>query len=486
MQSSPIGRWLLGCAGVSLASCYLLVDREADQCTSDADCSAFADAHCDLATATCVGRGSGGAGGSAGGGGEMGGGGAGGGDPCTAVNKPVITVEGDITANDTWLCQNDYLLKGRVFVTPDVTLSIEAGTTIKGKFSSDPLNAAVLVVQPGGALNAVGTADRPIVFTSEKEPQFRVAGDWGGVIILGRARVNEVAPIVEGVTMGGEYGGNDDDDSSGVLRYLRIEYGGTIIGSNNEINGLTFGGVGRGTEVDHIQVRQTLDDCFEFFGGTVNASHLVCQGQEDDGIDWDLGYRGKLQFVVVQHRPNIDEAVNGIEADNSSETALPVSAPTVYNITLIGDNATQASLHYGMVLREWTDVSVFNALVMGYDYGFDVRDDGSGITVGNSIFYGQVLDDIAEDESAADDDAGFDEVAHFNANGNSTADPGISIADALDSSEFKLSPPTALVGGAATPPDDGFLDASATFIGAVRDSTDTWVTEGEWVIWSQN
>jgi len=488
-QKASIPSWLT--AGVALAvgvgACSLVVDNSTEQCTSDADCAKF-NTTCDLTTNLCIdpGSGTGGQGGGTGGQGGNTGGGGGTGDPCDDPDKPVITIEGDITSDASWTCDRDYMLKGRVYVTDGVTLSIQAGTKIMGKFAANELEAAVLVVQPGGMINAVGTADRPIVFTSELEPQFREAGDWGGVIILGRARVNEPSPTIEGITAGGEYGGTEDDDDSGILRYARIEYSGTIIGANNEINGLTFGGVGSGTQIDHIQVRHTLDDCFEFFGGTVNAHHLVCQHNEDDGIDWDLGYRGKLQFVVVQQKPNTNEDMHGIEADNSSETALPVSSPTLYNITLIGNNQALSSVQYGMVLKEWTDATIHNTLVMGFDYGWDVRDEGAGITLANSIFFGQVLDDIAEDETSADDDGGFDEVAVFNANDNTTADPGIPIGDATNPLEFLLGPPAALTDNSVPPPDDGFFDPTANYVGAVEDANDTWVTDGSWVVWDNH
>ena len=134
------------------------------------------------------------------------------------------------------------------------------------------------------------------------------AGDWGGVVILGNAPVNYPGGKgnIEGIlttASGTQYGGADPEDNSGVLRYIRIEYAGVVLSPDNEVNGLTFGGVGRGTKVDHIQVRQALDDCFEFFGGTVDAHHLICQYNQDDGFDTDNGYSGRLQFLVLQQDP---------------------------------------------------------------------------------------------------------------------------------------------------------------------------------------
>src|SRR5262249_41290736 len=154
---------------------------------------------------------------------------------------------------------------------------------------------------------------------------------------------NQGARTVEGVGgVGTEiaYGGNNDEDSSGALKFVRIEYAGFKLSDNNEINGLTLAGVGRGTTLDYIQVRMVLDDCFEFFGGTVNASHLACQYPQDDGLDWDFGYRGKIQFAIVQQDPNTYDDMNGIEADNGANSTewkkLPASNPTVFNVTLCG------------------------------------------------------------------------------------------------------------------------------------------------------
>src|SRR4028119_503940 len=176
----------------------------------------------------------------------------------------------DITTNTTWTNNNIYLLNGIVYVNSGVTLTIEPGTIIKGSFA----NQGALVIRQGGRINAAGTPTQPIVFTSEKPAGMRQPGDWGGLIICGNAPTNRTGnPTIEGGTQA-TYGGTNPADNSGVLQYVRIEYPGIPFLPGNEINGLTLGGVGSGTTIDHIQVTASGDDSFEWFGGTVNAKYL--------------------------------------------------------------------------------------------------------------------------------------------------------------------------------------------------------------------
>jgi hypothetical protein len=408
---------------------------------------------------------------------------------CHRTDKPLVRVEGDVTASDVLTCDKDYLLLGTVFVKAGVILTIEKGTTVRG----DGPSKGTLVVQPGARLVAEGTAEQPIVFTSASEPAARAPGDWGGVILLGRAPVNLPNPSIEGITTGGEYGGPDENDSSGSLRYVRIEYSGVKLGPNNEVNGLTFGGVGRGTTVDHVQVRQTADDCFEFFGGTVNARYLVCQYNGDDGFDWDNGYRGKLQFLVLQQDPRVADETNGFEGDNDAlgTTNGPRSEPTIYNATLCGKGVDVEREQYGMLLRRSTRGRIFNTIVVGFEAGLDVRDaPATEVDVRSCVFADNTAAAIsyAEDGSNTstqrNDDGGFDEVAwvHAPERNNSVAPPNLrSCFDATDLGA--LAPRAPLGASAATPPDDGFFDPSAAFIGAFRGPDDAWA-RGKWVVWS--
>jgi len=475
------------------AGCSLLFDTPAEQCKSDADCSAFgATAQCDIAVGTCILKTatSSGSGSTGGGGAGEGGGGSGPVPKCADPTSPPAEINGDITADDTLTCDKTYLLKGQINIVKGVTLTIEAGTTLLG----DP--NAVLVVQPGGKLNAVGKKDLPIVFTSAKPEGMRAPGDWGGLILLGQAPTNHhdamgnpIQGKIEGVLTGGLYGGLDEDDSSGVLKFLRIEYGGVKIAPNNEINGLTFGGVGRGTIVDFVQVRHTLDDCFEFFGGTVEAKHLACQYPQDDGFDWDNGYKGKLQFLVLQQDPNWVDDMNGFEGDNYP-TADPVgnpygytpkSEPTIYNATLCGkNNFTGAKEQYGVLARRGTLGHLRNVVFAGFQAGFDKRDNVTDIEITNSVFDSVVCDYACTE---TDDDGGFDEAGYLATMSNQNAAEGTPVVDGFNANAPNFTP-NPFPNPPATPPSDGFFDTTGTYIGAFRDATDTWATSGSWAVWT--
>lgn len=265
-----------------------------------------------------------------------------------------------------------WLLRGGVFIGDDenpMTLTILPGTTVYGEAST----GGMLVVRRGARLVADGTVGEPIVFTSSKAEGDRARGDWGGIILNGRATINSCAGAdVEGPCEAfgeggtGYYGGGDDDDDSGVLRYVRVEFAGTLISPENELNGIAFQGVGRGTTVDFVQVHQNDDDGLEFFGGTVDVRHLLVTGVSDDLFDWTDGWRGRGQYLVGQQYPGVGD--NGIEADNNAEArdATPTSAPTLSNVTLIGSPGSAAS-DLGLLLREGTAGKLANVLVVGFD-----------------------------------------------------------------------------------------------------------------------
>lgn len=419
------------------------------------------------------------------GGGEEGGGGEGGGPPATEQE-----LEGEISSI-TLTSDTLWILKGVVSVPAGETLTIEPGTTIVG----DKASLGTLVVQRGGKLDARGTAEAPIVFTSALPVGEREEGDWGGVVILGKAPINEAGgeAEVEGFQEPQLYGGTDADDDSGTLEHVRIEFGGIEISDGNEINGLTLAGVGRGTTIDFVQVKNTLDDCFEFFGGTVNAKYLACQYPTDDGIDWDNGYSGKIQFAVVQQNPNANEDCNGFEGDNDATGTAnaPISHPVIYNATLCGQNFDQSKVQYGMLIRKRSAATLRNILVSGFETGWDVRNTVdplvNPILLQGSVFFGNLANLIAENEpvgSPQDDDAGFDEIAELNKpeNGNSTADP--MLGNCFDPNAPGFGPATSLTTGAVTPPNDGFFDVTASYTGAFKDATDDWAMKGNWPVWS--
>jgi len=308
----------------------------------------------------------------------------------SAWPKPEVTLgpgldAGRVVYNQTWnrtLSPDTlYVLTGQYSVDSTYTLTIPAGTVVRCD------TASVLVIRRGAKIYATGEPCAPVVLTSLKEPGQRNRGDWGGVIILGKAPCNKVEPLIEGGIIEGTYGGSDANDDSGVFKYVRIEYPGYRYQLNNETNGLTMGGVGAGTEIHHVQVSYSFDDGFEWFGGTVNATHLVNYGGTDDEFDTDFGYNGRVQFAFGMKDPNLWDPTgetNGYESDNdgsSSSTATPYTAPVFANTTLIGplhaDSDTLVAgnrFQYSAVLRRSTMCSVLNSAIGGFPWGFSIRD----------------------------------------------------------------------------------------------------------------
>lgn len=425
--------------------------------------------------------------------------GTGGGTPEEMVLPPCAgeaDLTGDVKASTALTADKCYNLKGIVYVKAGATLTIAKGTKIYG----DKTTLGTLVIEPGGKIMAEGTAVNPIVFTSKAPKGQRTPGDWGGVILLGKAPINTAggAGNIEGIppTADTTYGGTDANDSSGKLKYVRIEFGGVQLSPNNEINGLTFGGVGAGTEVEYIMVHDTLDDCFEFFGGTVNAKHLICSYNGDDGFDWDNGFKGKLQFLALQQDPNDAADDNGFEGDNDATGSVnaPFSEPTIYNATLCGKNADVAKQQYGMLLRRSTKAHIFNTIATGFEAGYDLRDKATTVEIKSSIFFGNLAQNIAYAEVAGqtsmpaaltdDDDNGADEIALFTAAGNNNTVEDPKIKDCFNKSGADFTPMATITGNAAAPPSDGFFDATAKYVGAFQ-AGDTWAT-GNWVDYSHN
>lgn len=228
-----------------------------------------------------------------------------------------------------------YTLKGWVYIADGSELTIEPGTIIKG----DKATKAALIVERGGKLIAQGAADAPIVFTSAQPAGQRRPGDWGGVIICGKAHNNQTSMQIEGGPRT-QHGGDNDADNSGVLSYVRIEFGGFPFKADQEINGLTLGSVGSGTKIDHVQVSYSNDDSFEWFGGTVNCKYLVAYKGWDDDFDTDNGFSGKVQFGLSVRDPRIADQSqsNGFESDNCADGAQvsPYTTATFSNITFVG------------------------------------------------------------------------------------------------------------------------------------------------------
>jgi hypothetical protein len=481
----------------TFAACSFLVEDSIEQCQNDGDCADLRGGYvCDRGQQVCV-R-------------DQAQAGAGGADNpalCDAIDKPVEELSGEINRNTTLYCSRDYILNGYVKVLNGVTLSVQPGTRIKGQGSVGTTTPpGTLIVLPGGKLEAQGRADAPVVFTSASDPPTR--GDWGGVLILGNAPINlkddqgnPLPGTVEGVVEPITYGGLDRDDSSGILKYVRIEYAGLSLNFGDELNGLTFAGVGRRTIVDFVQVRETIDDCFNFAGGNVDAKHLICQGAGDEGFDLEQGYTGRLQFLVLQQRdPGSDPFLpNGIESENDPSLlpSEPFTEPKVYNATLCGRGAgKQADLEdYGLMLRQGTKGHFFNMLLSGFDAGLDVGDvetvaniNAKSLELGSIRFFDNLTTAVAHDEAGTDDgrlkddDEGFDENDWFaGGTGNSTEKPA-AFGDCFDAKTLRLRPSAALTDGAVAPPNDNFFDTAANYYGAFRDESDDWAS-GPWVVW---
>ena len=294
--------------------------------------------------------------------------------PYHQVGGTTVTLSSDTT----------YILTGFYYVDSLATLVIEPGTVVLG----DSLTAGTLIVKRGGKVIAQGSPTLPIVFTSRQPIGQRVRGDWGGIILLGSAPVNKVDPIIEG-GVDGTYGGANEDDSSGVLSYVRVEFPGIVFSINNEINGITMGGVGRKTKLDHLQVSYSNDDSYEWFGGSVDAKYLVAFAGTDDEFDTDFGYHGRVQFAYGVRDPFIWDAAgqsNGFESDNDDPATFntPRTSPVFSNVTLVGPQSdTTVSLPIGQkfersaLLRRNTLCSIHNSILMGYPFGLEIRNDGS-------------------------------------------------------------------------------------------------------------
>lgn len=320
----------------------------------------------------------------------------------TLSAQTVVTVNADITTNTTWTNNNIYLLTGGfIYVTNNAELTIEKGTLIKG-------DAASLVITRGAKIHAVGTAEEPIVFTSHQPAGSRSAGDWGGVLILGKAKIND--PVGERTAEGGIdpvkglYGGNDDNDNSGEFQYCRIEYAGVAYQPNSETNSLTLGGVGKGTQIHHVQVTYGGDDGFEWFGGAVDGKYLVSQATLDDHFDVDYGYRGQNQFLFAISDSLVADisGSHGFECDNDATGTLntPITKGIFSNVTIVGPRTTpttqiNANHRRAFHLRRSTQVSVFNSVFTSFPTGVKIegQNTANGVTANdlrlkNNVFTG--------------------------------------------------------------------------------------------------
>lgn len=306
------------------------------------------------------------------------------------------------TGNQT-LKKGTYNLKGWVYIANGATLTIQPGTIIKG----DKATKAALIAERGGKLYAQGTINAPIIFTSAQAKGNRKPGDWGGIILCGKAKNNQTEMQIEGGPRT-KHGGNDDSDNSGSLEYVRIEFAGYPFQTNREINGLTFGSVGSGTTIDHIQVSYSNDDSYEWFGGSVSCKYLIAYHGWDDDFDTDDGFSGKVQFGLAIRDPKIADLSqsNGFESDNCADgsTVEPYTTATFSNMTLVGpkygDHNFQNSSSYitggnmnpnngsslgkfqaAMQIRRNSRLNCYNSIAIGWPIGL-LLDNQKGDTQG--------------------------------------------------------------------------------------------------------
>ena len=302
---------------------------------------------------------------------------------------PTDWTNANITTNTTWTADKIYTVKQPTYVKNGAVLTIQPGTVVL--FDKAAVGAGLFITM-GAKIMAQGTATSPIVFTSNQAPGSRGLGDWGGIVLLGKASNNQVGGVayIEGLapTADTQHGGGtgaDDADNSGVLSYVRIEWGGYIYQPDKEINGITFGSVGSKTTVDHIQVSFANDDAFEWFGGTVNCRNLVAYRCLDDDYDTDFGYRGFVQFGLTVRDPQIaDQSAGstseGFESDNdaSGTTTTPQTAPIFSNMTMVGPyrgsttNTIDGKFRRGARIRRNSALKIYNSIFMDYNRGIHI------------------------------------------------------------------------------------------------------------------
>ena len=387
---------------------------------------------------------------------------------CMSTGKESVRIDGEpfdpgdgvmalaITKSVTLDCTRDWVIPSRLFVRPPAVLTIQPRTTLRlGR-------EGAVIVLPGGRIVADGKADQPIVFTSTELPP--VPGGYRGIYVFGVAPRAGQSPFDDDPAL--PFGGTNPEDDSGVLRYVRVEYG---------AYGLVLAGVGRRTTVDFVQVRKVARSCFTFAGGSVDTKHLVCQSPGGDFFEYRPAYTGRAQFLFGH------DIAPGVHAGLSVNDANPV----VFNATLCGKSPANDAV--GLSLQN-TRINLANAVVTGFGLGVDaINAVGSPFEVRGSILADNVQNPAfdetdTEDTSSPlyDDDLGFDENAWFadGARGNATTNP--ELAACFDVNAPNPAPKATLSTNARTPPSDGFFDDKATFIGAFKDANDAWM-KGAWL-----
>lgn len=390
-----------------------------------------------------------------------------------AYGAPTVTVSGNITTNTTWTTGTIVLLSGKVYVKGNSTLTIQPGVIIRGEQSSE----GTLIITKGSKIMAQGTQTNPIVFTSDQAVGDRLEGDWGGVILLGKGINNRPGGVanIEGLPTSAdtEFGGTDDNDNSGVMSYVRIEFPGIPYAPNVEINGLTLGSVGAGTQIDHIQVSYSGDDSYEWFGGKVDAKYLVAFAGYDDDFDTDFGYRGRVQFGLIVRDKDLSDLAgdsNSFESDNDAagSNALPRTGAMFSNITVVGpkrDGATTLpageKFEKALRIRRNSGISVFNSLFTGWEKGLSIEGASTedNFSADSSYFRNNVLSNFATGTAKVTATPAYYNTNIFtvaDANDTITTIAGINWVSAFPASlntapDFRLNTVSTVAAGAAFP-----------------------------------
>ncbi|MGB1671432.1 MAG: T9SS type A sorting domain-containing protein [Flavobacteriales bacterium] len=361
------------------------------------------------------------------------------------ADRPIVTIAAGATGTTNWTCDNTYVIDGYVFVQDGQVLTIDAGTVVKGAAGSGA-DAAALIVSRGGQIIADGTADCPIIMTYEADPldgsvSYDTRGQWGGLIVLGNATTNfgGVAQV-EGIPADNDqasYGGDDDTDNSGVLRYVSVRHGGAELGAANEINGITFAAVGFGTTVENVEVVSNLDDGIEFFGGAVSVTNAIVAFCGDDSFDWDQGYHGdaNAHWLAIQDQPaavgDRGGELDGDDSDDGNVSAdeMPFSTPTVAGWTIVGVGGNQ-----GLLFRNGSGGHVSNAVITNVSEGIEIEDKETPEDAFDRWVAGDltlmditVVGDAAIDYDGSEVEDGDDQLAAYAAANNIIVDNGFAV-----------------------------------------------------------
>lgn len=433
-----------------------------------------------------------------------------------AYSKGILFNEGKELGNgtqnfhftgDVTLEKGTYLLKGWVYVDAGAKLRIPAGTVIKG----DKQTMAALIVEPGGYVEMKGTKNEPVVMTSAQAPGQRRPGDWGGLIICGKAKNNQGTQQIEGgpTTI---HGGDNDSDNSGIYQYIRVEFAGYPFDTDKEINGITFGSVGNGTTIDHLQVSYSNDDSYEWFGGSVNCKYLVAYKGWDDEFDTDNGFSGNVQYCLSIRDPRIADTSqsNGFESDNNASGAetTPFTSATFKNVTFIGpmtaknsdfvnsaDYITAGSVfpnngsklgkfQSAIQIRRSSKLNAENILAVGYPIGLIIDGEkgntvqyakNGGFRLKNTVFAGMGV--IGTDKNKEYNDYLFDYVTKTEDRNSVSFSHTFFLSEptnkVMNESQLNLVDPIGT--GQNYCPSSIISDNNGGYIGAFRDASDNWL-----------